>query len=137
MYIRLEQWLEAMEIQHRILKSRLPEQDQVTEAGVLVGLTYEVGRQLLERGHPEKARRYFRSAMKRDKAFLPAYIGLSEILIHEGKTKNAAEILEKVYGQTGNIILLHRLEELYLEMGEPSEIIRVYQKPHKHRKTRH
>jgi len=127
LYIRLEQWLEAMEIQHRILKSRLPEQDQVTEAGVLVGLTYEVGRQLLERGHPEKARRYFRSAMKRDKAFLPAYIGLSEILIHEGKTKNAAEILEKVYGRTGNIILLHRLEELYLEMGEPSEIIRVYQ----------
>ena len=47
LYIRLEQWLEAMEIQHRILKSRLPEQDQVTEAGVLVGLTYEVGRQLL------------------------------------------------------------------------------------------
>jgi len=127
LYIRLEQWLEAMEIQHRILKSRLPEQDQVTEAGVLVGLNYEVGRQLLERGHPEKARRYFRSAMKRDKAFLPAYIGLSEILIHEGKTKNAAEILEKVYGRTGNIILLHRLEELYLEMGEPSEIIRVYQ----------
>ena len=127
LYIRLEQWLEAMEIQHRILKSRLPEQDQVMEAGVLVGLTYEVGRQLLERGHPEKARRYFRSAMKRDKAFLPAYIGLSEILIHEGKTKNAAEILEKVYGRTGNIILLHRLEELYLEMGEPSEIIRVYQ----------
>ena len=65
--------------------------------------------------------------MKRDKAFLPAYIGLSEILIHEGKTKNAAEILEKVYGRTGNIILLHRLKELYLEMGEPSEIIRVYQ----------
>jgi lipopolysaccharide biosynthesis regulator YciM len=127
LYIRLEQWLEAMEIQHRILKSHLPEQDQVTEAGILVGLTYEVGRQLLERGHPEKARRYFRSAMKRDKAFLPAYIGLSEILIHEGKTKNAAEILEKVYGRTGNIILLHRLEELYLEMGEPSEIIRVYQ----------
>ena len=127
LYIRLEQWPEALEIQHRLLKSHLPEQDQRTETEVLVGLTYEVGRQLLERGHPEKARRYFRSAMKRDKSFLPAYIGLSEILIHEGKTKNAADILEKVHTRTGNIILLHRLEELYLEMGEPSEIIRVYQ----------
>lgn len=127
LYIRLEQWPEALEIQHRLLKSHLPEPDQRTEAGIMVGLTYEVGRQLLERGHPEKARRYFRGAMKRDKSFLPAYIGLSEILIHEGKTKNAAEILEKVYTRTGNIILLHRLEELYLEMGEPSEIIRVYQ----------
>jgi lipopolysaccharide biosynthesis regulator YciM len=127
LYIRLEQWPEALEIQYRLLKSHLPEPDQQTEAGIMVGLTYEVGRQLLERGHPEKARRYFRGAMKRDKSFLPAYIGLSEILIHEGKTKNAAEILEKVYTRTGNIILLHRLEELYLEMGEPSEIIRVYQ----------
>ena len=127
LYIRLEQWPEALEIQHRLLKSHLPEPDQRAEADILVGLTYEVGRQLLERGHPEKARRYFRGAMKRDKSFLPAYIGLSEILIHEGKTKNAAEILEKVYTRTGNIILLHRLEELYLEMGEPSEIIRVYQ----------
>jgi lipopolysaccharide biosynthesis regulator YciM len=132
LYIRLEQWPEALEIQHRLLKSHLPEQDQQTEAGVMVGLTYEVGRQLLERGHPEKARRYFRAAMKRDKTFLPAYIGLSEILIHEGKTKNAAEILEKVYTRTGNIILLHRLEELYLDLGEPSEIIRVYQEAAQH-----
>lgn len=132
LYIRLEQWPEALDIQHRVLKSHLPEQDQRAEAAVLVGLTYEVGRQLLERGHPEKARRYFRGAIKRDKQFLPAYIGLGEILIHEGKTKNAAEILEKVYAKTGNIILLHRLEELYLELGEPSEIIRVYQEAAQH-----
>ncbi|WP_447977607.1 tetratricopeptide repeat protein [Candidatus Nitrospira bockiana] len=127
LYMRLEQWSDALEIQHRLMKSHLPEPDQRAEASVLVGITYEVGRQLLERGHPEKARRYFRGAIKRDKTFLPAYIGLGEILIHEGKTKNAAEILEKVYAKTGNIILLHRLEELYLELGEPSEIIRVYQ----------
>src|SRR6185295_19521966 len=106
----------------RLMKADLSQQDQRAEAGVLVGLTYETGRQLLERGHPEKARPYFRGAIKRDKGFLPAYIGLGEILIREGKVKNAAEILEKVYRKTGNIILLHRLEELYLEMGEPGEI---------------
>lgn len=127
LYIRLEQWSEALEIQHRMMKANLQETDQRTEASMLVGITYEVGRQLLERGHPEKARRYFRGAIKRDKNFLPAYIGLGEILVREGKTKNAGEILQKVYAKTGNIIILHRLEELYLEMGEPSEIIRIYQ----------
>ncbi|HJU04900.1 MAG TPA: tetratricopeptide repeat protein [Nitrospiraceae bacterium] len=127
LHIRLEQWSEALEVQHRMMKATLPEQDQRAEAGILVGMTYEVGRQLLERGHPDKARRYFRGAIKRDKSFLPAYIGLGEILVREGKTKSAGEILEKVYVKTGNIIILHRLEELYLEMGEPSEIIRVYQ----------
>lgn len=127
LYIRLEKWSDALEIQHRLMKANLSEEDQRAEASLLVGITYEVGRQLLERGHPEKARHYFRGAIKRDKRFLPAYIGLGEILIHEGKTKSAAEILEKVYAKTGNIIILHRLEELYLEMGEPGEIIRVYE----------
>jgi len=127
LYIRLEKWNDALEIQHRLMKANLSDEDQRAEATLLVGITYEVGRQFLERGHPEKARRYFRGAIKRDKRFLPAYIGLGEILIHEGKTKNAAEILEKVYAKTGNVIVLHRLEELYLEMGEPGEILRVYE----------
>ncbi|MFM8540640.1 MAG: tetratricopeptide repeat protein [Nitrospira sp.] len=125
--IRLESWHEALEIQHRLMKAHLTEAGQQRERTELVGLTYEVGRHLLERGKPDKARHYFRAAIKRDKQFLPAYIGLGEILVQEGKTKNAAEIFEKIYTKTGNMVLLHRLEELYLEMGEPGEIIRVYQ----------
>jgi lipopolysaccharide biosynthesis regulator YciM len=127
LFMRLEKWSDGLEIQHRLMKAHLSQQEQQEENHLLVGITYEVGRQLLERGHPEKARRYFRGAMKRDKSFLPAYIGLGEILISEGKSRNAAEILEKVYLKTGNIILLHRLEELWLELGEPGEIIRIYQ----------
>jgi len=127
LYMRLEQWSDALDIQQRLMKATLSEQDQKAEAGLLVGLTYEVGRQLLMRGQTKKARHSFRGAIKRDKRFLPAYIGLGEILVREGKLKNAAEIFEKVYAKTGNTILLHRLEELYLEMGEPGEIIRVYQ----------
>jgi lipopolysaccharide biosynthesis regulator YciM len=127
LYIRLEAWSEALEVQHRLMKAHLSEADQQKEIGVLVGLTYEVGRQLLERGRVDKARHYFRAAIKRDKRFLPAYIGLAEILIQEGKTRSAAAILEKVYAKTGNIVLLHRLEELYLDMGEPGEIIRIFQ----------
>ena len=125
--IRLEKWSEALEIQHRLLKANLPEPEKQVEAALLVGCMYEVGRQLLERGHPDKARRYFRGAIKKDRGFLPAYIGLGEILIHEGKTKDAVEILKKVYTRTRSVIILHRLEELFLDQGEPSEIIRVYQ----------
>lgn len=125
--IRLEQWNDAVEIQHRLLKAHLPEAERRAETNLLVGCLYEVGRQLLERGHPDKARRYFRGAIKKDRTFLPAYIGLGEILIREGKTKNAAEILKKIYAKTKSVIILHRLEELYLELGEPTEVIQVYQ----------
>ena len=74
--IRLEKWSEALEIQHRLLKANLPEPERRAEAHLLTGCTYEVGRQLLERGHPDKARRYFRGAIKKDRTFLPAYIGI-------------------------------------------------------------
>ncbi len=125
--IRLERWSEALEIQHRLLKANLPAAEKQAESALLIGCMYEVGRQLLERGHPDKARRYFRGAIKKDRTFLPAYIGIGEILIHEGKTKEAVEIFKKVYTRTRSMIILHRLEELYLDQGEPSEIIRVYQ----------
>lgn len=125
--IRMERWSDALEIQHRLLKANLPTPEKQTEAALLVGCMYEVGRQLLERGHPDKARRYFRGAIKKDRSFLPAYIGMGEILLHEGKTKDAVEILKKVYSRTRSVIILHRLEELFLDQGEPSEIIRVYQ----------
>jgi tetratricopeptide (TPR) repeat protein len=125
--IRMERWSDALEIQHRLLKANLPTPEKQTEAALLVGCTYEVGRQLLERGHPDKARRYFRGAIKKDRSFLPAYIGMGEILLHEGKTKDAVEILKKVYSRTRSVIILHRLEELFLDQGEPGEIIRVYQ----------
>jgi tetratricopeptide (TPR) repeat protein len=127
LHIRLEKWSDALEIQHRLLKANLPAPEKQAEASLLVGCMYEVGRQLLERGHPDKARRYFRGAIKKDRSFLPAYIGLGEILIHEGKTKEAVEILKKVYARTRSVIILHRLEELFLDQSEPSEIIRVYQ----------
>jgi tetratricopeptide (TPR) repeat protein len=125
--IRLEKWSDALEIQHRLVKANLPEPEKQAEAALLVGCMYEVGRQLLERGHPDKARRYFRGAIKKDRSFLPAYIGLGEILIHEGKTKDAVEILKKVYSRTRSVVILHRLEELLLDQGEPGEIIRLYQ----------
>jgi lipopolysaccharide biosynthesis regulator YciM len=125
--IRLEKWSDALEIQHRLVKANLPESERRAEANLLIGCMYEVGRQLLERGHPDKARRYFRGAIKKDRSFLPAYIGIGEILVREGKTKNAVEILKKIYAKTRSVIILHRLEELFLELGEPDEIIRAYQ----------
>src|SRR5207253_1467992 len=90
-------------------------------------LKYELGRHYMERGDRELARRYFKDAIKLDKGFLPARLGFGETLIREGKFKQAAESWEKSYHKTGNPIFLERLEDLYLEMGEPGEMLRIYQ----------
>lgn len=125
--VRLERWDEALAVQEKIMPFP-SERDQVErETGFLTGIKYELGRIALEQGGMDKARRAFRGAIKINKNFLPAYIGLGEVLVAEGKLKDAGDLWEKAYEMTGNVILLHRLEELYLELGQPPAIIRLYE----------
>ncbi len=126
-HIRNEKWKEAHAVQERLLKAGLPEAEVRAENQILTGLKYELGRQYMERGDRDQARRHFKDAIKLDKGFLPARIGFGETLIREGKLRQAAESWEKSYVRTGNPIFLQRLEDLYLEMGEPGEMLRIYQ----------
>lgn len=126
-HIRNEKWREAHAVQERLLKAGLPEAEVRAENQILTGLKYELARQYMERGDRDQARRHFKDAIKLDKGFLPARIGFGETLIREGKLRQAAESWEKSYIKTGNPIFLQRLEDLYLEMGEPGEMLRIYQ----------
>jgi lipopolysaccharide biosynthesis regulator YciM len=96
------------------------------EQAWLEGIKYEMGRQMLERGERDRARRYFRGAIKLNRNFIPGYIGLGEISVDEGKIKDAGELWEKALELTSNIILLHRLEDLYLELDQPAKILQLY-----------
>jgi lipopolysaccharide biosynthesis regulator YciM len=126
-HIKNGRWIAADAVQERLVKAGLSDQEVRAEIQVMTGLKYEVGRQYLERGDLDLARRYFRNAIKLDKGFLPARIGFGELLIREGKLKQAAESWEKSYLKTDNPLFLQRLEDLYLELGEPGEMLRIYQ----------
>jgi lipopolysaccharide biosynthesis regulator YciM len=126
-HIRLGKWTEAHAVQERLLKAGLSDRDMKIQIQMMTGLKYEVGRSYLERGDREQARRFFKDAIKLDKGFLPARIGFGETLIQEGKEHQAAESWEKSYIKTGNLVFLQRLEDLFLKMGEPGEMIRIYQ----------
>src|SRR5437899_2909948 len=108
-HIQNSRWQAAHAVQERLLKAGLSEHEVRAETQVMTGLKYEVGRQCLERGDLDLARRYFREATKLDKGFLPARIGFGELLIREGKLKHAAESWEKSYVTTGNTLFLQRL----------------------------
>ncbi len=123
----LGRWGEAHDIQERIIKAPLSQEDLERERAIHLGIKYELGRFYLEKGMREQARKYFKGAIRVDRNFLPGYIGLGEASIQEGKIRQAAELWEKAYHMTSNIFLLHRLEDLYVETGEPEKIIRIYQ----------
>ncbi len=124
--IRIQEWEETLPLQERILKLHLPKEEHDKEQQLLLGIHYEIGKLLLQKGKSDLARRHFKTAIKIDKTFLPAHIGLGDTHFSEGKTKVAAALLEKSYELTGNLILLLRLEDFYIETGNPDRILNIY-----------
>ncbi|MBI5191584.1 MAG: tetratricopeptide repeat protein [Nitrospirae bacterium] len=123
---RMGEFEKAEEAQQRVLKLNMPAKDKEAEQQRLMGLRYETGRVMLEAGNLDKAKRLFKSLVKMDKDFVPAYLGLGEVHLEEGESAEAASLWEEAYKATGSIIFLHRLEDLYLKLGAPAKIINVY-----------
>lgn len=126
MHLRLSHWEELCETQSRLLAVPHAPAEQEIEHRKLTGYKYELGRSLLETGDLERAKKIFRGVIKLDKDFIPAYLGLGEVFLEEGKQKEASELWEKAYKVTSSILLLHRLEDLYLKQGEPGKAIELY-----------
>jgi lipopolysaccharide biosynthesis regulator YciM len=127
-YVRLSRWEAAHAISEKILKLSLSEEMRQAEQALFLGIKCERGTYLLEQHQTEAARRSFKSAIKIDKKFLPAYWGLVTAYLKEARIESAMTLLEKGYDITQNLILLHRLEELCLEQGQPDRILQAYQK---------
>jgi tetratricopeptide (TPR) repeat protein len=126
LYQRLNQWENLYEAQRKLVANPLTPSEQEVEHRKLVGFKYELGRSLLETGDLERGKKIFRGVIKLDKDFIPAYLGLGEIYLDEGKVKDAAELWDKAYKMTLSVLLLHRLEDLYLKQGEPGRAIELY-----------
>lgn len=126
LYYRLNQWEELIETQARLLSNPLGTQELEIEHRKLIGYKYELGRSFLEAGDLEKAKKVFRGVIKLDKDFVPAYLGLGEVYLEEGKQKEAGQLWEKSYKLTSSVLMLHRLEDLYLKQGEPGSAIEIY-----------
>ena len=127
LYVKMGRWEKAHDVQEKMVKGTLPPKQTETQSAWLEGIKYELGQKLLEQGHPDEARRYFRACIKLNQDFIPAHMGLGEALVAEKKTDEASKVWEKAYEMTGQIILLHRLEDFYLSIGKPSRILHVYQ----------
>ncbi|MBI3608751.1 MAG: tetratricopeptide repeat protein [Nitrospirae bacterium] len=126
LYVKRDQWEDAHALQERIFKASRTGPEQDAARGVLCGIKYEIGRIWQAKGERDRARRAFRGAIKLDKMFLPAYMGWGEVILSEGRVRDAASLYEKAYAVIGDVILLHRLEDLYIEMGEPEQVLRLY-----------
>lgn len=127
-YERDRKWEDVLEIQHKILKCDLSPEEEQEEQKKLLGYKYELGCRYLESNNTEKALKILRSVIKTDKDFMSAYLALAECYLKEGNTDEAQELLLKGYEATSSLVLLVRLEDFFITMGEPGTIIELYQK---------
>lgn len=119
-------WDDLIYLQKAILKHEHSEKDKKRENQNLIGYKYEYGRYSLESNQLEKAKKAFKTVLRIEKDFIPATLGIAEVMLREGESEEAANLLEKSYENTSSKIVLARLEDLLISLGEPARLIRIY-----------
>ncbi|MBI4689620.1 MAG: tetratricopeptide repeat protein [Nitrospirae bacterium] len=125
---RDERWDDLVDVQKTILKHEHTEKDRQREQANLLGYKYEYGVHCLELGEIEKAKKTFKTLLKLNGDFIPAYLGLAEVMLRDGESDDTVDFLEKSYEQTSSLIILARIEDLLISLGEPSRLIGLYEK---------
>ena len=119
-------WDDIVYLQKTILKHEHSEKDKKREYQNLIGYKYEYGRHSLENNQLEKAKKAFKTVMRIDKDFIPAILGIAEVMLMEGESEETVNLLEKTYENTQSKVVMARLEDLLIILGEPSRLIRIY-----------
>lgn len=119
-------WDDLVLQQKAIIKFVQGEKEKKEEQDRLVGYKYEYGRDSLENNQLEKAKKAFKTVLRLNKDFIPATLGLAEVMLREGESEEAVNLLEKSYDSTTSKIILARLEDLLISLGEPGRLISIY-----------
>jgi lipopolysaccharide biosynthesis regulator YciM len=118
------EWAEAVGLQQRVV-AHAPHADRAAEATALAALHYESGRAEAGRG-PAAAIGHYRSAVKADRAFLPATLALGDALEATGEVREAVRVWERALELEPALPLLARLERVHRQEGRPSRMIALY-----------
>jgi tetratricopeptide (TPR) repeat protein len=125
---RTGRWEDVIDVQNRIIKGSVSSDQKEKEERNLNGYRYELGLYYLGREETDKAIKTFKSIIKTDKDFVPAYLALADAYLKHGDSDEAEEILRKGFAETSSLVILTRLEDHLMGMGEPDKAIDLYQK---------
>ncbi len=124
---RESRWEDLIDVQKSILRLERDPERQEAETSNLMGFRFERANSYMDQGDPDKAARGFRSILKEDDQFTPAHLGVVDVMVGSEDTEGAVEYLEKAYETTHSQLLLARLEDILIGLGDPLRLIRIYQ----------
>jgi len=125
---KLGRWDDILDLQHKILKTKLDEEQEQEENRNLICYKYESARDLIEKGETDRALKVLKGVLKAEPSFIPAYMASADAHEKSGSLKDVEDILRKGYEETSSPVFLARLETYYISRGEPGTIIDIYQK---------
>lgn len=126
-YIMQKDWEKAYDMQQRLKRYVRTEEEEKR----LLGIRYERQKAILNEGANidyEMIIKELKDIIGVDKRFIPAYILLEEVYKRMGKLNEAGRVLGRGYTKTGHIIFLLKMEDLYIERGEPGVILKIYRR---------
>lgn len=125
-FINEENFYKAKEIQQKILKASVLDEERREDEFFNLAIDYEIFSKLIENGRLEEAVLGLTHLTKKEPKFLPSYMKLAEAYLLLNEEELAISTLKNAFQRTEKSAPLLFLEKIYLEKGEPEECIRKY-----------
>jgi lipopolysaccharide biosynthesis regulator YciM len=126
-YVGKKAWNNAYEIETRIKKFIKTEEENRR----FLGIRYEKALTLFNETFSQSTDKIIdtlKEIISDDKRFIPAYILLAETYIRIDKLNEAGRVYGRGYTKTGHIEFLLKMEDLYINRGDPGAILKIYQR---------
>lgn len=127
LYIWKKDWDGAYEVEKKVRRFVKTEE----EARRLIGIRYQKTVALFNNQfnlNAEAVIEELKEIVNEEKKFIPAYILLGEAYKKTGKLNEAGRIYGRGYTKTGHIEFLLKMEDLYIDRGDPEVILKIYRR---------
>ncbi|MCX7829578.1 MAG: tetratricopeptide repeat protein [Acidobacteria bacterium] len=126
-YIKETNWHKAKEIQEKILKASVLEEEIKEDESYTISIDYEIYSYLLSQNKIDESILGLESLKRNFPNFLPTYIKLAEALLLSGDEAGAIQNYKEGFINCDSIAPLLLMEKLLLEKGEPQSCIKEYE----------
>lgn len=123
------EWSEAAGLQKKLINVIEKNKGKTAdEKSLAAALLCESAAARLSHGDSDGAIELARESVTFDSGFLPSYLVLADAHVKAGSINDAIKELEDAYEKLHDVVLLMKLEELFIEQSDPRNIIDKYKK---------
>ena len=126
-YISSRNWEEAYNVEGKIRKFIKTKDEDLRALGIRYGKVEELFEKNFE-GHSDAIIKELKEIISEDKRFIPSYILLAEVYKMTDKLNEAGRVYGRGYSKTGHIIFLLKMEDLFIDRGDPEVILKIYRR---------